>query len=119
MSNSNGDILNCILIFHEDHPNQTINDIQVRPLRWKFIVTATINGTVTKQEISREVVEDRPALCVCIGEDCNKIGPIGNLCDTCEDTGNIFADEIQNINDYIEAIQHSTQEPDTIFYYYE
>lgn len=117
MSNSNGDLLNCIIIFHEDHPNQTINDIQVRPLRRKFIVTATVNGVLTKQEIPREVVQDRPTLCVCVGEDCNKIGPIGNLCDTCEDTGNIFTDEIHNVDDYIEIIQQSAQEPITIYYY--
>ena len=118
MSNLNGDILNCILIFQKDHPNDTINGIQVRPLRHKFIVTAKVNGVLTKQEIPREVVKDRPALCVCVGEDCNEIGPIGNLCDSCEDTGNIFADEIQNVKDYIEVIQQSVQKPATIYYYY-
>ena len=117
MTNSNGELLNCILI-HEENPNQTIEDIHIRPLRSKFIVTATVDGNVTRQEIPRDVVEDRPALCVCIGDNCNEIDPIGNLCDNCEDTGNIFANNIQNIEDYIEAIQQSKQESETIYYYY-
>ena len=119
MTNLNGEIFNCIIIFHEEHPNQKFEDIHVRPLRYKFIVTATVDGNITKQEIPRDIVEDRPFICVYIGDGCKEIGPIGNPCDNldCVDTGNIYTNKLENIEEYIEDLQQSTQEPEAVYYF--
>ena len=101
----------AITIFRNENNEQHITNITVRHHRQTFIVSALINNKPTSKHISKAVASTTADLiqdglvehvenenlhdiqfATCIG--CNQIGPIGNLCNesSCEDSGNIFAD---------------------------
>ena len=115
-NNIQAEIEAAITIFRNEHESEgkQVNDISVRCHRNTYIVVATVNGKRTSKSVLKsvarvtaqvpqitEVVEEPEQefedpdqeFATCIG--CDSIGPLGNLCfeSSCEDTGNIYAND--------------------------
>ena len=97
------DLQNCERLFlHYYHP-ATIEQLKIKPLCDRFVVTVLVNNGKKRRVIPLhtirqfgEVEEDEYIpLTVCCG--CDATGPLGHICDEpeCLDSGNIYADILE------------------------